>query len=58
MKLTRRQLIVATVVPAITAVPAVAAAQTTAQDNLKRNAETLAKLNVPMSIEPAFQFKA
>jgi hypothetical protein len=29
-----------------------------AHDDLQRNADTLAKLSIPMSTEPAFQFKA
>jgi hypothetical protein len=54
MKLTRRQLVIAAA-----AAPAIVTAQTTtAQENLKRNADALAKLAVPISTEPAFQFKA
>jgi hypothetical protein len=63
MKLTRRQLVVtaAASVAAMKALgqPAVAPDPVkTAHDNLQRNADTLAKLDIPMSTEPAFQFKA
>ena len=59
MKLTRRKLPAALLAPA-------AAAQTTpssdpvqaARDRTKANAEAVAKVNLPMSTEPAFQFKA
>ena len=61
MKLTRREIIVG-------AAAANAMAQTTpapapdpdkqAHDDLQRNADALAKLSIPMSTEPAFQFKA
>ena len=63
MKLTRRQL-------AAAVVAATARAQTqprpdtpadrlqTARDRIKANGDTLAKQQVPMATEPAFQFKA
>jgi hypothetical protein len=62
MKLTRREL-----VPSL-ALGAAALAQgqpatavdfaTAAHDNIQRNLDALAKFAVPMSVEPAFQFKA
>jgi hypothetical protein len=60
MKLTRRALATAVLAPA-------ALAQTTAapedelkaaRDRIKAYGETLAKVEIPMSTEPAFQFKA
>jgi hypothetical protein len=62
MKLTRRDLAAALLAPA-----AAAQAQTTtppgdeveaARARLKTNADALAKVDVPMSTEPAFSFKA
>jgi hypothetical protein len=61
MKVTRRSL-----VTNVLAVPAIAqTAPATAQDelqaareNVRRNAEALAKVNVPVETEPAFLFKA
>jgi hypothetical protein len=62
MKLTRRKLAAALIAPA-----AAAQAQTqtpprdeveAARARLKTNAETIAKVEVPMSIEPAFSFRA
>jgi hypothetical protein len=66
VKLTRRQL-VATLAPAAalaqTAAPQTAPASpadelSAAQARLKANREALARLQVPMETEPAFQFKA
>ena len=60
MELTRRKLAAALLAPA-------AAAQTqpeavdevqAARDRIKANAEALAKVDLPMAVEPAFQFKA
>ena len=58
MKLTRREL------PAALVAPAAALAQAPANEDLKaareqtrRTGETLAKFEVPMATEPAFQFK-
>ena len=60
MKITRRKL------AAVLAAPA-ALAQTpspstdplqVAKDRIKANGEALAKVSIPMSTEPAFQFKA
>jgi hypothetical protein len=68
MKLTRRQL--AGLVSATALPGALAAAQTeqpaaapaselqTARERLKANSDLLAKQDVPMATEPAFQFKA
>jgi len=68
VKLTRRQLVVAAAVS--NAVAATAFAQTSAsasansefakaaREGVQRNGETLAKFAVPVSVEPAFQFKA
>ena len=61
MKLTRRKLAVALLAPA-----AAQAQQTTPASNdveaararLKANADTVAKVDVPMSTEPAFRFEA
>ncbi|MEK7403747.1 MAG: hypothetical protein AAB225_01435 [Acidobacteriota bacterium] len=67
MKLTRRQAAAALVgAPALAAQaqPGAAKAETPAEllaaakDRLRRNAETLARTQVPMSAEPAFSFKA
>ncbi len=60
LKLTRRQL------AALVSATTVSQAQTAptpgdlqaARERLKANAESLAKLDVPASTEPAFQFKA
>jgi len=63
MKLTRRQL-VATAAASALAVKApgqsspVQDAAKQARDNAQRNADTLVKFAIPMSTEPAFQFKA
>ena len=63
MKLTRRQLV--TTAAATTAGAAIEArAQTTpaapsdAAKQLQQNADALAKFAIPMTTEPAFQFKA
>ena len=62
MKITRRKLAAALLVPAAT-IPA--PAQTAPTDELeaaraevKANAEALAKVEIPMSTEPAFRFQA
>ena len=67
MKITRRQLVVATTavssgvavraLPQPTA-PAAANVQQRARDEAQRNAESLAKFSLPITTEPAFQFKA
>jgi hypothetical protein len=67
VKLTRRQL-VATLAPAAALAQTAASPQTApaspadelsaAQARLKANSEALARLQVPMETEPAFQFKA
>jgi hypothetical protein len=64
MKLTRRQLAAALSATAIT--PTQAQPQTaspaddlqTARDRLKANAASIAEHDLPMSVEPAFRFKA
>jgi hypothetical protein len=66
MKITRRKLAAALTAPALAAaLPPAATAQTPAADPLeaakariKANGDALAKEAVPMSTEPAFQFKA
>ena len=64
MKLTRRQLAAAVSAAAIAksqtppqAAPAADELQT-ARDRLKANAKALAQHELPMSVEPAFRFKA
>ena len=63
MKLTRRKLaatlVTAAAVPAQTPQPAAADDDLkTARDRLRANAAAVAGKEVPMAIEPAFQFKA
>jgi hypothetical protein len=67
MKMTRRKLAAALAAPALVGtMPSAAAAQTTAPADplaaakalIKANSDALAKEEVPMSTEPAFQFKA
>jgi hypothetical protein len=68
MKITRRRLAAALTAPALAAaMPSVASAQTpaasadpleAAKARIKANGDALAKEDVPMSTEPAFQFKA
>jgi len=64
MKLSRRELAVA-VATAVTPIAPQAEAQTaptdlakTVRDANQRNSEALAKLEIPLPTEPAFQFKA
>ena len=63
MKLTRREIVVAAAGSASVSralaqsSPAEGDLARTARDNLQRNADTLAKFAIPMSTEPAFQFK-
>ena len=60
MKFTRRKLAAALLAPAAAAqtpAPPVDEAHA-ARDRIKANAEQLAKVDLPMSTEPAFQFKA
>lgn len=64
MKLTRRQM-VAALAPAMAVAQAPSPAPSTPADELKAaearlkaNSEALAKLQVPMDTEPAFQFRA
>jgi hypothetical protein len=63
MNVTRRSL--AKLIAAAAAVPAIAAPQSDANEEtrsaheaLKNNAEQIAKVEVPMAIEPPFHFKA
>jgi hypothetical protein len=63
MKLTRRQLAAALVSAAAAAQTRTAPASPpddlqAARDRIKANGETLARQVIPMSTEPAFQFKA
>jgi hypothetical protein len=68
MKITRRKLAAALTAPALaTAMPSSATAQTpaaspdpleAARARIKANGDALTKESVPMSTEPAFQFKA
>lgn len=67
MKLTRRQLVAAAAgsaaaTRAIAQIPAAGSAgrdfAKEARDAAQRNSDALAKFEVPVSIEPAFQFKA
>ncbi|MGA7238529.1 MAG: hypothetical protein WBY44_22795 [Bryobacteraceae bacterium] len=68
MKITRRKLAAALATPVLAAaMPSAAAAQTpaapadpleAAKARIKANGDALAKEDVPMSTEPAFQFKA
>lgn len=61
MKLTRRKLAAALIAPAAastqTPQPAADAVQA-ARDRIKANGDILAKIDIPMDLEPAFQFKA
>jgi hypothetical protein len=56
VKITRRQLVIAAA--AGTAVVKAPAQTPTAVDRVKQNADTLAKFSIPITTEPAFQFKA
>lgn len=61
MKLTRRALATAVLAPvalAQTPAPAEEDLLKAARDRIKANGDTLAKVEIPMSTEPAFQFKA
>jgi len=63
MKLTRRQLAAVVAAGPLAGLPARAEPQSDAElqaarERLKANAEALAAANVPMTVEPAFQFKA
>jgi hypothetical protein len=59
MQLTRRKLAVALLAPAATAqTPAPVDEVQAARDRIKTNREALAKVDLPMATEPAFQFKA
>jgi|HubBroStandDraft_6_1064221.scaffolds.fasta_scaffold5327079_2 hypothetical protein len=74
MKLTRRQLVVGAAAGSVAAnamaqssgaaaggalyAPSVADFAKDARESVQRNGETLAKFVIPMSTEPAFQFKA
>ena len=65
MKLTRRQMVGAAVAGSAVAVKGMAQAGAAspdfakqAHDNLQRNADALAKFALPITTEPAFQFKA
>ncbi len=59
MKITRRNLAkVLLAAPAVPAAFAQASPLQTAKDRTQANSQALAKIDIPMSLEPAFQFKA
>ncbi|HVW11406.1 MAG TPA: hypothetical protein VHC90_22630 [Bryobacteraceae bacterium] len=63
MKLTRRELVVAVGSAAVAkalaqAPPGPRDFAQEARDNVQRNGAALAKFAIPMTVEPAFQFKA
>jgi hypothetical protein len=62
MQLTRRKLAAALLAPGAVALPQTQTPQpdelAVARQHMKDNAAALAKIDVPMSTEPAFQFKA
>ena len=63
MKITRRKLALAALGSAAVVRPAPAHGQpedlnAAAKEQLRKNSETLAKFDLPMSTEPAFEFKA
>jgi hypothetical protein len=64
MKLTRRQLVIAAAAGSAVAkasaqsAPNQPTASPTATDRVRQNADTLAKFAIPITTEPAFQFKA
>jgi len=62
MQLTRRKLAAAVLVPAAVALPQTPQPQpdelAAARQRMKDNAGGLAKIDTPMSLEPAFHFKA
>jgi hypothetical protein len=59
-KITRRQLagVAAVSLTAVTAVAQVPDFDGAARESHKQNSDALAKFDIPMSLEPAFQFKA
>lgn len=63
MKLTRRKLAAALAAPALAAAEAQtqtppAGPLASARDRIRANSEALAQKTLPMTVEPAFQFKA
>jgi hypothetical protein len=56
MKITRRELVIAAAAGTV-ALKAQPQTQSPA-DRIKQNADTLAKFSIPITTEPAFQFKA
>ena len=60
MKITRRQLVIAAAAGSVAAKASAqsAPAPQTATDRVRQNADTLAKFVIPITTEPAFQFKA
>jgi hypothetical protein len=59
MQLTRRKLALALLAPAATAqTPARVDEVQAARDRIKTNSGLISKVELPMSTEPAFQFKA
>jgi hypothetical protein len=59
-KITRRQLagVAAASLGAVTAIAQVPDFDSAARESHKQNSDALAKFDIPMSLEPAFQFKA
>jgi hypothetical protein len=62
MQLTRRKLAAVLLAPAAVALPQTQSPQTdelaAARQRMKDNAAALGKIDIPMSTEPAFQFRA
>ena len=62
MQLTRRKLAAAVLAPAAVALPQTPPQQpvelAAARQRMKDNAAALAKIEIPMATEPAYQFKA
>ena len=59
MQLTRRKLALALLAPVATAqTPALVDEVQAARDRIKTNGALIAKVDLPMATEPAFQFKA
>jgi len=60
MKMTRRELVIAAAAGTATVKAQAQSAPATqsAADRIKQNADTLAKFSIPVTTEPAFQFKA
>jgi hypothetical protein len=59
-KITRRKLagVAAASLTAVTGIAQIPDFDSAARESHKENSETLAKFDIPISLEPAFQFKA